>query len=83
MEHNPWNPVTRAIVKGCPVDADADILTARTTSRLLQAAGLQALSTDYFLYLPEKMFHHLSLLEWMLRRAPFGGQYAVLARALA
>jgi SAM-dependent methyltransferase len=83
IEHNPWNPVTRAIVKGCPVDADADILTARTTGKLLQEAGFQPLSTDYFLYLPEKMFRRLGFLEGMLRRLPFGGQYAVLARACA
>ena len=83
IEHNPWNPVTRAIVRRCPVDADAEILTARTTSRLLQEAGFQALSTDYFLYLPEGLLHRLGFLEGMLRRLPFGGQYAVLARARA
>jgi SAM-dependent methyltransferase len=83
IEHNPWNPVTRAIVRRCPVDADAELLTARTTSRLLQQAGFQALSTDYFLYLPERMFHRLGLLEGALRRLPLGGQYALLARAPA
>jgi SAM-dependent methyltransferase len=81
IEHNPWNPVTRGIVKRCPIDADADLLTARTTRRLLQEAGFQALSTDYFLYMPEKLFHQLGFLEGLLRRLPLGGQYAVLARA--
>ena len=47
VEHNPWNPVTRAIVRRCPVDADAEILTARTASRLIQEAGFQVLSADY------------------------------------
>jgi|HubBroStandDraft_6_1064221.scaffolds.fasta_scaffold87473_3 SAM-dependent methyltransferase len=83
IEHNPWNPVTRAIVRRCPVDADAEILTARTASRLIQEAGFQALNADSFLYLPEKMFHRLGFLEGMLRRLPFGGQYALLARAPA
>jgi SAM-dependent methyltransferase len=83
IEHNPWNPVTRAIVKRCPVDVDAELLTARSASRLLQEAGFQTLSTDYFLYLPEKLFYRLGFLEGMLRRSPFGGQYAVLARAPA
>jgi SAM-dependent methyltransferase len=83
IEHNPWNPVTRGIVKRCPVDADAELLIARSTGRLLQEAGFQSLSTDYFLYLPEKMFHRLGFLEPMLRRFPFGGQYAALARAPA
>ena len=70
-------------MKRCPIDADAELLIARTTRRLLQEAGFQALSTDYFLYMPEKMFHRLGFLEGMLRRLPFGGQYAVLARAPA
>jgi SAM-dependent methyltransferase len=83
IEHNPWNPVARGIVKRCPIDADAELLIGRTTSKLLQEAGFQALSTDYFLYLPERMFHRLGFLEGVLRRFPFGGQYAVLARAPA
>jgi len=81
IEHNPWNPVTRGIVKRCPVDADAELLTARTASRLLREAGFHGVSADYFLYLPEKLFQRLGFLEEMLRRPPFGGQYALLARA--
>jgi SAM-dependent methyltransferase len=83
IEHNPWNPVTRAIVRRCPVDADAELLTAGASSTLLQEAGFEALRTDFFLYLPEKLFHRLGFLEGMLRRPPFGGQYALLARAPA
>ena len=52
-------------------------------NRLLQQTGLKTLSTGYFLYLPGKVFHRLDFLEAMLRRAPFCGQYAALARALA
>ena len=83
IEHNPWNPITRAIVRRCPVDADAELLTARAASKLLGEAGFEVLSTDYFLYLPEKMFQQLGFLEGILRRPPFGGQYALLARARA
>ena len=81
LEHNPWNPVTRAIVRRCPVDVDAELLPARETIRLLQFAGFQALSTNYFLYLPEKIFNRMGQIERILRKVPFGGQYAVLARA--
>jgi SAM-dependent methyltransferase len=83
IEHNPWNPVTRGIVKRCPIDADAELLIARATSRLLQQAGFQALSTDYFLYLPEKLLRQFYFLEGILGRVPFGGQYALLAQASA
>jgi len=81
VEHNPWNPVTRAIVKRCPVDVDAELLTARMTNGLLEAAGFNFLTIDYFLYFPEHLFHRLSFLEEMLGQIPLGGQYALLARA--
>jgi SAM-dependent methyltransferase len=80
VEHNPWNPVTRAIVRRCSVDVDAELLSSRETRALLQGAGLEILSTDYFLYLPEKIFNRAGRAERILGKVPFGGQYAVLAR---
>jgi len=81
IEHNPWNPVTRAIVRRCPVDAGAELLTAQRARMLLQAAGFESPSTDYFLYFPQLLFNRLSSMERMLSNIPFGGQYALLARA--
>jgi SAM-dependent methyltransferase len=80
IEHNPWNPVTQAIVKRCPVDVDAELLTARETAKILEHSGFQKLRTGFFLYLPESAFAHLAPLEKMLTKLPFGGQYAVLAQ---
>jgi SAM-dependent methyltransferase len=80
LEHNPWNPVTRAIVRRCPVDVDAELLAARETRGLLRGAGFETLSTDYFLYLPEGIFNRVGQAETIFRKAPFGGQYGVLAR---
>ena len=80
IEHNPWNPVTRSIVKRCPVDVDAELLNASSARTLLQASGFEPVSTDYFLYLPEKLFPQLSILESLLHKLPLGGQYALLAR---
>jgi SAM-dependent methyltransferase len=81
IEHNPWNPVTRTIVKRCPVDADAELLTAKSVNILLRAAGFESLSSDYFLYLPERLFNRFKSLEMMLSEIPLGGQYALLARS--
>jgi SAM-dependent methyltransferase len=80
LEHNPRNPITRAIVRRCPVDVDAELLRAGEISRMLQSAGFQAHSTSYFLYLPERIFSRIGKVEKILRKVPFGGQYAVLAR---
>ena len=81
LEHNPWNPVTRGIVKRCPVDVDAELLNAPAARTLLQASGFEPVSTNYFLYFPESLFPPFSALETMLSKLPLGGQYALLARA--
>lgn len=81
IEHNPWNPVTRAIVRRCPIDVDADLLTPRIAHALLHAADFASLTTDYFLFLPEQLFWRWSLLETAFAAIPLGGQYALLGRA--
>jgi SAM-dependent methyltransferase len=81
IEHNPWNPVTRAIVKRCPVDVDAELLNAPSARLLLRASGFEPVSTDYFLYFPESLFLRFGPLERLLYKLPLGGQYALLARA--
>jgi SAM-dependent methyltransferase len=81
IEHNPRNPVTRAIVKRCPVDAEAELLTAQTARRLFETSGFESVGTDYFLYFPERIFNNrVGALEKVLYKLPFGGQYALLAR---
>jgi SAM-dependent methyltransferase len=80
VEHNPLNPITRAIVRRCPVDLDAELLRATETSKLLLRAGFEATTVNYFLYFPERMFDRVGRVERILSKIPFGGQYAVLAR---
>lgn len=79
MEHNPWNPVTRAIVRRCPVDVDAELLTARQAAAMLRGADFETVGTEYFLYFPERIFNRMSPAERFLRNIPFGGQYALLS----
>lgn len=81
IEHNPMNPVTRAIVNRCPIDVDAELISARNTSRLLDASGFVSLRTDYFLCFPERVFDAFSAVERVLSKLPIGGQYALLAQA--
>ena len=80
IEHNPRNPITRKIVKRCPVDVDAELLTAKLAHQLFEASGFETLTTDYFLYFPELLFDRLGPLEKMLSKLPFGGQYGLLSR---
>ncbi len=80
IEHNPYNPATRTIVKRCPVDADAQLLTASSAQKLFLAAGLSMLDTTFFLYFPESLFRRLAWVETALRHVPLGGQFAVFGR---
>ena len=80
IEHNPWNPVTRIIVRRCPVDWDAEFLTASRAASLLRSAKLDLLDTEYFLYFPEKMFSHIGVIETFLKKIPAGGQFALFCR---
>ena len=80
IEHNPYNPLTRYVVSRIPVDANAKLLTAPVTRQIMREAGLEIVSTVYFLYLPERLYRSLSALESVLAWLPLGGQYAVFGR---
>jgi SAM-dependent methyltransferase len=79
IEHNPWNPVTRLIVKRCPVDRDAELLSAKDARAALHSAGLDVVNTSYFLYFPQQIFPLLNGAERGLRRVALGGQFAIFA----
>jgi len=79
FEHNPWNPLTQRIVRKVPVDANAVLLSAPETRRLMQRSGFEHLSTRYFLYLPAKLYDLAGGIEKCLASVPMGGQYATFA----
>jgi ubiquinone/menaquinone biosynthesis C-methylase UbiE len=80
IEHNPHNPVTRLIVSRTPVDADAQLLSAKQTRRLLSSAGARLLKTQYFLLFPERIHKYAAPVEEWLAAVPLGGQYSVFAQ---
>ena len=80
IEHNPWNPVTQLIVRRCPVDADAELLSASFARRLVRSSQFTVLDTAYFLYFPDIVFRWIGKIEGPLRGAPIGGQFAVFCR---
>jgi SAM-dependent methyltransferase len=82
IEHNPYNPVTRLIVSRTPVDADAILLRSSETRGLLRKQGFRIDRQQYFLYFPEAVYRRVGALEAALQHVPFGGQYAVFAKAL-
>jgi len=79
IEHNPLNPVTRLIVSRTPVDADASLLTARQSQKLLSTVS-KVLESRYFLLFPERFYKVAHSAESLLSRLPLGGQYAVFSQ---
>lgn len=77
VEHNPLNPAVRIIVRRTPVDAHAVLLTAGTARRLMVGAGLRVAGTNYFLYVPQRLYRWGRFLEKALVHVCMGGQYAV------
>jgi SAM-dependent methyltransferase len=79
IEHNPVNPVTRAIVRHTPVDANAILLHSREGRSLASQTAFARETTEYFLYFPKNLYGILGRLEPWLAKIPLGGQYAVFS----
>lgn len=74
LEHNPFNPLTRHIVRTCPLDVDAVLLTPSKVRSLLQAAGGSDVSTRAILNIPPKG-KFLQKLDLSVGVLPVGAQY--------
>jgi SAM-dependent methyltransferase len=80
IEHNPLNPVAQLIVRRTPVDEHAVLLSAGAARGLLRSGGLQIVATEYFLYVPQRIYRWAGSLERALHSVPLGGQYVVFGR---
>lgn len=76
FEHNPYNPVTRKIVRDCVWDKDAILLKMSETKDLMKAADFEILQDKYTLFFPAA-FSFFRPLEKLLGYIPMGGQYFV------
>lgn len=79
FEHNPLNPLTRAVVAGCQFDSSALLLGASEVRGLMRAAGLEPRAPHYYLFVPPRL-RALHFLEGLLAWLPLGGQYLVVGR---
>jgi ubiquinone/menaquinone biosynthesis C-methylase UbiE len=81
FEHNALNPLTRIIVKRCPVDQGVKLLRAREMTHLYEQSNLHRVHTRFILFFP-KYFTLLRSLESSLFWLPMGGQFYVCGRKL-
>jgi ubiquinone/menaquinone biosynthesis C-methylase UbiE len=79
FEHNPINPLTRWIVRTCPIDENAVLLGSRRLSRLVLQAHFADVESRYILFTPFDGPRYRAfdrLIGWL----PLGAQYYVTAR---
>ncbi len=79
FEHNPYNPLTRLVVRRFSLSSDVRMLALGATLRLLRQASLTPIVSGYMLLWPSRR-RRLVAVERALRRIPFGAQYYVVAR---
>lgn len=78
FEHNPWNPVTRKIVKDCEFDKDAILVNKGKLIRIMQQAGFSTPKVSYIIFFPRKgIFQKFLWMEKFFMWIPLGGQYFV------
>jgi len=77
FEHNPWNPLTRWVVRHCPFDEGVVLLPPRELPAYFSRAGLAVRKRDFIVFFPKALSVFRSI-EPLLSWLPAGAQYAVV-----
>jgi SAM-dependent methyltransferase len=77
FEHNPWNPLTRWVVRHCPFDEGVVLLPPREVLACFARAGLAVRRRDFIVFFPKWLSPFRALEPW-LSWLPAGAQYAVV-----
>jgi len=76
FEHNPYNPLTKYIVKTCVFDKGVQLLRPKYLSSHLNTAGFKKNTLNYMSFFPNKyFFKKLIRYENYLKKIPLGAQY--------
>lgn len=78
FEHNPYNPLTLKIVRNCPFDENARLISAPDMCRRISAAGFSETRIRYRIFFPRGL-RALRFLEKKMTWLPLGAQYYALA----
>jgi len=65
FEHNPFNPLTKKMVRECEFDADAVLLSKSETIDIFERVDLSIVKSGYTLFIPSKL-KELSIVANML-----------------
>jgi SAM-dependent methyltransferase len=79
FEHNPYNPLTRRVVRKVPFDEGVELLRPSEAVSLLTSADLEASRPWFYFFFPA-FLRFLRPLEIALKHVPIGAQYFVTGR---
>ncbi|MES2832658.1 MAG: class I SAM-dependent methyltransferase [Pseudomonadota bacterium] len=79
FEHNPYNPVTRKMVRECPFDTDAVLIPMPSMKKSLSEFGFGFFRSRYTLFVPPSL-SVLKKIEHYIGWLPMGGQYFIQAK---
>ena len=80
FEHNPYNPLTRKVVRECPFDQDAVLLKPNYALKTITKANFKELILNFTIFIPRiKIFNWFIKLESLFRKIPVGAQYYIRA----
>jgi SAM-dependent methyltransferase len=79
FEHNPYNPLTRLVVRRCEFGEDARMLDMAGAERLLHENGIVAVDRGFLLLFPSRRSRVLAV-ERAFGRLPLGAQYYLAGR---
>ena len=54
-EHNPLNPLTVRAVKNCPIDVNAELISAREIKSILLSSGWECVTVNYKIFFPAQL----------------------------
>jgi 2-polyprenyl-3-methyl-5-hydroxy-6-metoxy-1,4-benzoquinol methylase len=79
FEHNPYNPLTRMVVKSSILDRFASLIKTKDMAVLLSSVGIYTIEKKYIVFFPKvlKLFRPL---EPLLGSLPIGAQYVFIGK---
>jgi SAM-dependent methyltransferase len=80
IEHNLSNPLTRRLLQGCAMDADAQFFAPAEGERMLDEAGFESVASRHLVFSPAPSLPVFRSLESLFEKLPIGAQYATFGR---
>ena len=76
FEHNPYNFITKKLVKMCPYDDGVELIKMKELKHIINKSNIRIIDKGFTLFFPS-IFFFLRKFEKYLKLLPLGGQYYI------